>query len=116
MGYLKKDLSAEDKQELLALIEDYRNEIVPLIAPLTLLQHHLNCYPVPDWVHQQDYLNPCPEVRMLRNHMWIPWGLACCLTQQRPCGTMISTQSDLDLQLFGGRLVTTDLALAVARP
>jgi uncharacterized protein YbgA (DUF1722 family) len=33
MGYLKKDLSGKDKQELLGLIEDYRNELVPLIVP-----------------------------------------------------------------------------------
>lgn len=37
MGYLKKDLSPDDKQELLALIEDYRQELVRLIVPLTLL-------------------------------------------------------------------------------
>jgi len=48
MGYLKKDLSSEDKQELLALIEDYRQELVPLIVPLTLLKHHLNRYAVPE--------------------------------------------------------------------
>jgi len=69
MGYLKKDLSAEDKQELLALIEDYRQELVPLIVPLTLLQHYLRRHPVPDWVHQQVYLNPYPKELMLRNHV-----------------------------------------------
>jgi uncharacterized protein YbgA (DUF1722 family) len=38
----------------------------PLIVPLTLLKHHLNRHPVPDWVpvpsaawvHQQAYLHP----------------------------------------------------------
>ena len=35
MGYLKKDLSSEDKQELLGLIEDYRQGLLPLIVPLT---------------------------------------------------------------------------------
>ena len=35
MGYLKKELSAEDKQELLGLIKDYRQGLVPLIVPLT---------------------------------------------------------------------------------
>jgi len=69
MGYLKKDLSSEDKQELLGLIEDYRNELVPLIVPLTLLQHHLRRYPVPEWVHQQVYLHPYPKELMLRNHV-----------------------------------------------
>ena len=50
MGYLKNDLSSEDKQELLGLIEDYRQGMVPLIVPLTLLKHHLSRYPVPEWV------------------------------------------------------------------
>ena len=35
MGYLKNHLSSEDKQELLGLIEDYRQGLVPLIVPLT---------------------------------------------------------------------------------
>jgi len=54
--------------ELLGLIEDYRQGLVPLIVPLTLLKHHLNRYPVPEWVHQQVYLNPYPKELMLRNH------------------------------------------------
>jgi uncharacterized protein YbgA (DUF1722 family)/uncharacterized protein YbbK (DUF523 family) len=69
MGYVKNDLSSADKQELLALIEDYRQGLLPLIVPLTLLKHHLNRHPVPDWVHQQVYLHPYPKELMLRNHV-----------------------------------------------
>jgi uncharacterized protein YbgA (DUF1722 family) len=69
MGYLKRDLSTEDKQELLGLIEDYRQELVPLIVPLTLLQRHLRRHAVPEWVWQQVYLNPYPKELMLRNHL-----------------------------------------------
>jgi uncharacterized protein YbgA (DUF1722 family)/uncharacterized protein YbbK (DUF523 family) len=69
MGYLKKDLSSEDKQELLGLIEDYRQELVPLIVPMTLLRHHLRRRPVPEWVWQQVYLNLYPKELMLRNHL-----------------------------------------------
>jgi uncharacterized protein YbgA (DUF1722 family) len=69
MGFLKSHLASEDKQELLSLIEDYRQGLVPLIVPLTLLKHHLNRYPVPDWVHQQVYLHPYPKELMLRNHV-----------------------------------------------
>jgi uncharacterized protein YbgA (DUF1722 family)/uncharacterized protein YbbK (DUF523 family) len=69
MGFLKDRLSREDKAELLATIEDYRRELVPLIVPLTLLQHHLRRHPVPDWVHQQVYLNPYPKELLLRNHV-----------------------------------------------
>jgi hypothetical protein len=57
MGFLKNHLSSEDtpqakrsKQELLGLIEDYRQGQPPLIVPLTLLKHHLNRHLVPDWV------------------------------------------------------------------
>jgi uncharacterized protein YbgA (DUF1722 family) len=76
MGFLKNRLASEDtpeakgsKQELLGLIEDYRQGLLPLIVPLTLLKHHLNRYPVPDWVHQQVYLHPYPKELMLRNHV-----------------------------------------------
>jgi uncharacterized protein YbgA (DUF1722 family)/uncharacterized protein YbbK (DUF523 family) len=69
MGYLKKDLSGEDKQELLGLIENYRNGLVPLIVPMTLLKHHLRRHPVPEWVWQQVYLSPYPQELMLRNHV-----------------------------------------------
>jgi uncharacterized protein YbgA (DUF1722 family)/uncharacterized protein YbbK (DUF523 family) len=69
MGYLKDSLASEDKAELLGLVEDYRHELVPLIVPLTLLQHHLRRHAVPDWVHQQVYLYPYPKELMLRNHV-----------------------------------------------
>jgi uncharacterized protein YbgA (DUF1722 family) len=75
MGFLKDHLSSEDKQELLGIVEDYRQGLLPLIVPLTLLKHHLNRYPVPEWVlvtfrlHQQVYPNPYPKELMLRNHV-----------------------------------------------
>jgi uncharacterized protein YbgA (DUF1722 family) len=69
MGYLKNHISSEDKQELLGLIQDYRQGLVPLIVPITLLKHHLGRYPVPEWVYQQVYLNPYPKELMLRNHV-----------------------------------------------
>ena len=69
MGFLKDSLSAEDKAELLAYVEDHRNGLVPLIVPLTLLKHHLARHRVPDWVHQQVYLHPYPKELMLQNHV-----------------------------------------------
>jgi uncharacterized protein YbgA (DUF1722 family) len=68
-GVLTNYLSSEDKQELPGLIEDYRQGLVPLIVPLTLLKHHLNRHPVPEWVHQQVYLHPYPKELMLRSHV-----------------------------------------------
>ena len=32
-------------------------------------RNHHNRYPVPEWVHQQVYLNPYPKELMLRNHV-----------------------------------------------
>jgi uncharacterized protein YbgA (DUF1722 family)/uncharacterized protein YbbK (DUF523 family) len=69
MGYLKKDLDADDKSELVELLEDYRLGRVPLIVPITLLKHHIRRHEVPDWVHRQVYLNPYPEELMLRNQL-----------------------------------------------
>lgn len=69
MGYLKRSIDGDDKQELLTVIDDYRQERVPLVVPLTLLKHHLRKHDVPEWVHQQVYLNPYPEELMLRNHV-----------------------------------------------
>ena len=66
MGYLKKQLDAEDKSELIECIENYRCGIIPLIVPLTLLNHHFRRHPV-SWVQKQTYLNPYPAELMLRN-------------------------------------------------
>ncbi|MGD8464350.1 MAG: DUF1722 domain-containing protein [Anaerolineae bacterium] len=61
MDDLKRNLSGKDKQELLVLIEDYRQGLPSLIVPLTLLNHHLNRCPVPEWEHEQAYLHPYPQ-------------------------------------------------------
>lgn len=65
-GYLKKQLSAAHRQELARLIDDYRQGRVPLIAPLTLLRHHLQEHPN-DYVQRQVYLEPHPPELLLRN-------------------------------------------------
>jgi uncharacterized protein YbgA (DUF1722 family) len=53
MGFLKRSLSQGDKAELMGLMEDYRQALVPLIVPVTLLKHHLRAQPVPEWVHRR---------------------------------------------------------------
>lgn len=68
-GFVKDFLDARDKEEVLGLIEDYRRGIVPLIVPVTLLKHHLGRHSVPEWIHQQVYLNPYPKELLLRNHV-----------------------------------------------
>lgn len=65
-GYLKQTLSGDDKQELQALIAQYRQGIVPLVVPLTLLKHHFRHHPDP-YVALQVYMQPHPEPLSLRN-------------------------------------------------
>ena len=69
MGYLRDELSPEDKAELVGLIDDYRGGTLPLIVPLTILRHHLNRHGVPEWVRVQAYVNPYPKQLLLRNHI-----------------------------------------------
>ena len=57
MGYLKTQLSRDDKQELLELIEQYRLGKLPRIVPITLLKHHFRNHPN-DYMAGQSYLNP----------------------------------------------------------
>ena len=68
MGFLRNDLAPEDKAELLGPIDDYRGGTLPLVVPVTILRHHLARHSVPEWVHQQVYLNPYPKELLLRNH------------------------------------------------
>ncbi|WP_271410772.1 YbgA family protein [Pseudomonas sp. Q1-7] len=65
-GYLKNHLDSGEKAELQRLIEQYRDGIVPLVAPMTLLKHHFNGHP-DRYIAQQAYLQPHPEELGLRN-------------------------------------------------
>ncbi|MCW2290943.1 uncharacterized protein YbgA (DUF1722 family)/uncharacterized protein YbbK (DUF523 family) [Pseudomonas sp. BIGb0408] len=65
-GYLKGSLSAGEKQEMQQLIGQYRQGIVPLVVPLTLLKHHFRQHP-DSYIAQQVYLQPHPENLSLRN-------------------------------------------------
>ena len=68
LGYFKKQLSADEKQEVLAVIDSYRARQVPLIVPVTLLNHLVRKYDQP-YLKQQVYLNPHPLELQLRNHV-----------------------------------------------
>jgi len=65
-GYLKISLDSDDKKELVRIIENYRKGQVPLIVPITLLNHffrkHPNVYISNSW-----YMKPYPEELMLQN-------------------------------------------------
>jgi uncharacterized protein YbgA (DUF1722 family)/uncharacterized protein YbbK (DUF523 family) len=64
-GYLKTQLDGPTRQELAQLIDAYRKGELPLMAPITLLKHHLRRHP-DDYVLHQAYLDPHPGDSGLR--------------------------------------------------
>jgi uncharacterized protein YbgA (DUF1722 family) len=67
-GYFKKVLTPDAKAELLQVIVSYHKGLIPLIAPLTLINHYVRMYDEP-YLKRQYYLNPHPIELMLRNHV-----------------------------------------------
>jgi len=68
MGYFKKQLTADEKQELLEVFGQYRQGFVPLLVPLTLMNHYVRKYDQP-YLKMQTYLNPHPVELQLRSHV-----------------------------------------------
>jgi uncharacterized protein YbgA (DUF1722 family)/uncharacterized protein YbbK (DUF523 family) len=66
-GYFKKRLLPDEKEELALLIEQYRQGLLPLIVPVTLISHYVRLYGEP-YLQKQIYLHPHPSELMLRNH------------------------------------------------
>ncbi|CAH9066485.1 hypothetical protein PSECIP111951_03585 [Pseudoalteromonas holothuriae] len=64
-GYFKNNISKIEKQELCGAIDDYRQGVVPLCVPLTLLKHHLTVHPN-EYLAQQVYFDPYPNDLRLR--------------------------------------------------
>jgi len=68
LGYFKKQLSVDEKQELLEIIDQYHSGYIPLIVPVTLINHYVRKYDQP-YLKKQTYLNPHPLDLKLRNHV-----------------------------------------------
>lgn len=68
MGYFKKQLTSDEKEELTTLIEQYHQRLIPLVVPITLLNHYVRKYHEP-YLAQQYFLHPHPVELMLRNHV-----------------------------------------------
>ncbi len=67
-GHLKQSLDAMERAELVELIHDYRNGLVPLIVPTTLIAHHVRRHDIA-YLKGQIFLAPHPKELMLRNHV-----------------------------------------------
>ena len=68
LGYFRKQIDDDSRRELLAVIEDYRRGLVPLIVPITLIRHYVRRFSVA-YLRGQVYLEPHPKELMLRNHV-----------------------------------------------
>ncbi len=68
MGHFKKLISAWEKQELLDVFRRYKDGQIPLIVPISLLNHYLRKYDEP-YLKEQYYFHPHPLELKLRNHV-----------------------------------------------
>jgi uncharacterized protein YbgA (DUF1722 family)/uncharacterized protein YbbK (DUF523 family) len=68
MGYFKKQITPDEKRELLEVFDQYREKFVPLLVPLTLVNHYVRKYDQP-YLKMQTYLNPHPVELQLRTHV-----------------------------------------------
>ena len=68
MGYFKKMLSADEKDELLSYLDLSRRGYLPLVVPVTLIKHYVRKYDQP-YLKDQYYLHPHPLELQLRNHV-----------------------------------------------
>jgi uncharacterized protein YbgA (DUF1722 family)/uncharacterized protein YbbK (DUF523 family) len=67
-GFFKRRLGPLERRELLGLIGDYARGLVPLVVPITLINHFVARFDVTG-VRDQVYLHPHPKELMLRNHV-----------------------------------------------
>jgi uncharacterized protein YbgA (DUF1722 family)/uncharacterized protein YbbK (DUF523 family) len=68
MGYFRKRLTPGEKEELLEVLRQYHDQLLPLIVPITLLKHYVRKYEQ-GYLKSQSYLNPHPLELVLRNHV-----------------------------------------------
>ncbi len=67
-GYFKRVLATDEKQELVEVIGRYHEGLVPLVVPMTLINHYVRKYDA-SYLQSQVYLNPHPVALKLRNHV-----------------------------------------------
>lgn len=68
LGYFKKQLAPDEKQEFLDILHAYAQGRLPLIVPVTLINHYVRKYDQA-YLKEQYYLHPHPDELSLRNHV-----------------------------------------------
>lgn len=65
-GYFKKLITKEEKKEILEAINEFKEEIIPLIAVIKLLNLYTKRFDI-DYLKTQNFLNPYPKELALRS-------------------------------------------------
>lgn len=65
-GYFKKLISKDEKKEILETIEEFKDEIIPLIAVIKILNLYTNRFDI-KYLKTQKFLNPYPKELALRS-------------------------------------------------
>jgi uncharacterized protein YbgA (DUF1722 family)/uncharacterized protein YbbK (DUF523 family) len=68
MGYFKQRLAADEKKELQEIIDQFRRGYIPLIVPVTLINHYVRKFGQ-SYLQAQHYLDPHPLELQMRNHV-----------------------------------------------
>jgi uncharacterized protein YbgA (DUF1722 family)/uncharacterized protein YbbK (DUF523 family) len=68
LGYLRGRIGDTARRDLVEVIEDYANGLLPLIVPVTLFRHYVSCLGI-EYLDGQVYLEPHPKELLLRNHV-----------------------------------------------
>jgi uncharacterized protein YbgA (DUF1722 family)/uncharacterized protein YbbK (DUF523 family) len=66
-GYFSEKLTAQERDELAYVLDEYAREQIPLIVPVTLFRHFIFKFQC-DYLMRQHYLYPHPAELKLRNH------------------------------------------------
>lgn len=68
LGYVKENTDPAAKEHIIDTIYDYKDGLLPLITPLTLLRHYINQFGN-NYIRSQSYLQPYPDNLGLRNQI-----------------------------------------------
>ncbi len=65
-GYFKKNITKEEKEEILETMEDFKKEIIPLIAVIKIIKLYVNKFDI-EYLKKQVFLKPYPKELALRS-------------------------------------------------
>ena len=65
-GYFKKEISKDEKEIVLATLEEYKDQIIPLIAVIKIINIYVTRFNI-SYLKTQKFLNPYPKELALRS-------------------------------------------------